>query len=167
MIRKYSKRSVWAEGCYLYTAKTLCYSPCMVEVPDRPPRRLRYPLELVRAQVYSHSKAVYRLNRQTLRHHHHCRRPDEEDGQRHNLRCGSQSVLFAHENPLSLVPVRTLAGLTFSRFYSPMTAWKKSHCDNIYDYIDNGYWPRLTFHRHLWLNPIFGPIPICGTGADK
>lgn len=62
--------------------KILRYSPCVVQVPDHPPRRLRRPLDLVRAEVYCHLKAAYRLSWQTLRHHHRCRRPEEEGGQR-------------------------------------------------------------------------------------
>lgn len=59
--------------------KHLCYSPCVVQVPDHPRHRLRCPLDLVRAGVYCHLKAGYRLNRQTLRHHRHCRHPKEEE----------------------------------------------------------------------------------------
>lgn len=62
--------------------KILCYSPCGVQELDHPPHRLRCPLDLVRAEVYCHLKVVCRLNRRTLQHHHHCRYPEEEHGQR-------------------------------------------------------------------------------------
>lgn len=63
--------------------KAVRYSPGGARVPDRPPRRSRGPLDLARAAVYCHPMAAYRLNRQTLRPHHHCRLPAREDGQSH------------------------------------------------------------------------------------
>lgn len=77
--------------------KISCYSPCVVQVPDHPPRRLRCPLDLVRGEVYCHLKAVYRLIRQNLRHHHHCRHPEEEGGQKSDF-----LVLFYIIHPGSL-----------------------------------------------------------------
>lgn len=62
--------------------KILCCSPCVVQVPDPPPHRLRRPLDLAWEEVYCQLKAGYRLNRQNLQRHHHCRHPEEEDGQR-------------------------------------------------------------------------------------
>ena len=66
----------------LISTYDLCYSPCVVQVPDLPPHRWRPPPNLARAEVYCHLKAVCRLNQQTLHHHRHCL-PEEEDRQRH------------------------------------------------------------------------------------
>lgn len=100
----------------------LVYSLCVVQVPDPPPHRWRRPLDLERAEVYCHLKAVYHLNRQTLQHHHHCRLPEEADIQRDTKRMNIWDLITDQfwpccDSDLSLT-ILYLSFLTISRFYS-------------------------------------------------
>lgn len=90
--------------------KNLCCSPCVVQVPDPPPHRLRCPVDLAWEEVYCQLKAGCRLNWQNLQRHHHCRHPEEEDGQRDVRRLLHPRLL------------RTLEVLIFSRLGSEVVA---------------------------------------------
>lgn len=78
-------------------------SPDVVQVPGRPPRRWRFPPDLVMVEVGYHLKVVCHLIQQSLPHHHHCPHPGQEIGQRGKGNVSSShicSAAWAGQRPL-------------------------------------------------------------------